>query len=194
MLSLFTRRFFSKTSKRTMKLAQTARKLRKVHGYNQKQDLIQTVLPTEQQKTAFDSRPLPKAYRQFISDVFHLANEEVKCAYSIENGTHNEIQLARKIELAKRFGKNEKDFGHPAVKVATLTENVMSLANHVRKNNTDTLAYLNLRKALDKRRKAMQYLARNNYHEYEELCNYYGINKLNYPHHKEVKNIKIIKS
>ena len=184
-------RFISKAQINSQKLAGEAKKLKKSEGQIRKADLLSTVLPTEQQKTAFDSRPIPKGYRQFIEDVIHLANDEVKEAYKIENGTPGEIKWARKMELVKKWGKNEKDTGNPAVQVGVMTEQIMFLANHVRMNNTDTLAYLNLRKQLDKRRKAMQYLARYDYHLYEEVCDFLGINRLNYPHHKEVKNIKI---
>lgn len=186
-------RFFT-TSKDTVKLTQHARKNKKEIGQTRKVDLLRTVLPNEQQKFAFDKRPIPQGYRQFIEDVVHLANDEVKAAHSLENATPGEVKRARKMELVKKWGNNEKDTGNPAVQVGAMTEQIMFLANHVRLNNLDTLAYLNLRKALDKRRKMMQYLARYDYHLYVEVCEYLGINQLNYPQHKEVKNIKIKKS
>ena len=184
-------RFFSKSSRKIKQLTIISKRIRKSEGQIRKADLLRTVLPTEKQKAAFDNRPIPQGYRQFIEDVAHLANDEVKSAYSFENGTPGDIKFGRKMELVKKWGKNEKDTGNPAVQVGAMTEQIMFLATHVRNNNKDTLAYLNLRRELDKRRKMLQYLARYDYHLYEEVCSYLGINKLNYAHHKEVKDIKL---
>lgn len=184
-------RLFSKSTDKALNLNIAARRIRKQFGQIRKEDLLRTILPTEKQASAFDKRPLPYGHRQFLDDVFEAANDQVKKAYSIENATPGEIKFARKMELVRRWGKDEKDFGHPAVQVGAMTEDIMFLANHVRNNNLDTLAYLTLRKSLDKRRKALQYLARYDYHTYEDVCNYLGINKLNYHQHKEVKNLKL---
>ncbi|OMJ80610.1 hypothetical protein SteCoe_19094 [Stentor coeruleus] len=183
-------RLFSKSSDKAILLTIAAKRIKKQFGQVRKNDLLRIILPNEKQVSAFDKRPLPYGHRQFLDDVFDLANDQVKQAYSIENATPREIKFARKMELVKRWGKDEKDFGHPAVQVGAMTEDIMFLANHVRNNNLDTLAYLNLRKSLDKRRKALQYLARYDYHAYEDVCNYLGINKLNYHQHKEVKNLR----
>lgn len=183
-------RFFGTSSRKALKLAQAARRVRKENRGAREQDSLIEVMPTEQERIVFDKRPIPKGFRLFLQDVHLLANDEVKKAYSFENGTPREILFSRKMELVKKFGKNEKDTGHPAVQVGIFTEKIMFLASHVRMNNTDTLAYLNLRQTLERRRKAMQYLGRYDYHLYVEVCDYLGINKLNYPQHKEVKNLK----
>ena len=189
MLGKFLHFSFSLSSKKVYTLTMAAKKARiNSHAYGRPDDLKREY-PAEKQVQDFTKREIPKGHRQFLDEVIHLANPEVKAAYSVENGTPREIRFARKQELARRFGKNDKDFGHPAVQVGAMTEDIMFLATHVKKNNHDTLAFLNLRQRLDQRRKMLQYLSRYDYYSYEEVCDYLGINKLKYGNHKEVKNI-----
>jgi ribosomal protein S15 len=182
-------RAFITTSQKAQKLATEARKRRAESRFYGKPDELVSTPHTPEQISSFNSRPIPKSYRHFIDDVLHMANPAVRAAYNIANGTPREIRWARKQELAKRFGKNEKDFGHPAVQVGAMTEDIYQLAVHVKNNNLDTLAFLNLKFKLERRRKMLQYLLRYDFHAYEEICEYLGISKLNYGNHKEVKNI-----
>ena len=191
MLGKYLQRAVSLTAKRTNDIAMEAKKRRQEGRFFGKPDESVSTPHTPEQIASFKERPIPKSYRHFIDDVIHLANPSVQAAYSIANGTPREIRWARKQELAKRFGKNEKDFGHPAVQVGSMTEDIVALAIHVKENNLDTLAFLNLRYKLDRRRKMLQYLSRYDYHVYSELCEYLGISKLNYGNHKEVKDILI---
>lgn len=194
MLGKYLRFPFSLSSIKTYTLTMDARSRRKGSRAYGRPDDLKREYPTEKQVQEFSKREIPKGHRQFLDEVIHLANPQVKAAYCVENGTPREIRLARKQELAKRFGKNEKDFGHPAVQVGAMTEDIMFLSTHVKNNNHDVLAFLNLKQRLDQRRKMLQYLARYDYYAYEEVCDYLGINKLKYGNHKEVKNLIIKRS
>ena len=44
------------------------------------------------------------------------------------------INLENKKEFAKKFGKNEKDTGAPAVQIAMMTKKIADLTEHLKSN------------------------------------------------------------
>ena len=87
------------------------------------------------------------------------------------------VSTKNKQELAKEFGKNEKDVGSAEVQVAFLTERIHSLESHFESNKKDNHSRRGLIKMVSTRRKLLKYLMRRDYDKYQNLINELGIRR-----------------
>ena len=76
----------------------------------------------------------------------------------------------KKIDLAL----HEKDTGSSEVQIVQLTKKIENLSNHIKKNNKDKHSSVGLLKAVNKRKKLLDYLKKNKITSYKEV-----ISKLN---------------
>jgi small subunit ribosomal protein S15 len=83
----------------------------------------------------------------------------------------------RKLELAKTFGKSEKDTGNTDVQVALLTDRINSLTGHVKANPKDHHTRYGLLKLVGQRRSLLNYLSRTDIERYRELIKKLNIRK-----------------
>jgi len=83
----------------------------------------------------------------------------------------------KKQELAKKFGKDEKDVGSAEVQVAFLTERIRSLESHFELHKKDNHSRRGLIKMVSTRRKLLKYLTRRDYDKYQNLINELGIRR-----------------
>ena len=83
----------------------------------------------------------------------------------------------KKQELAKKFGKDEKDVGSAEVQVALLTERIRSLESHFELHKKDNHSRRGLIKMVSTRRKLLKYLTRRDYDKYQNLINELGIRR-----------------
>ena len=81
------------------------------------------------------------------------------------------------IQLAKKFGKDEKDVGSAEVQVALLTERIRSLESHFELHKKDNHSRRGLIKMVSTRRKLLKYLTRRDYDKYQNLINELGIRR-----------------
>ena len=88
-----------------------------------------------------------------------------------------ELSKERKLEIIKKFGKDEKDTGSPEVQIAILTEQINSITNHLENFKKDHHSRLGLLKLVSKRRKLLSYLRNNNYERYKKIVNELGLRK-----------------
>jgi small subunit ribosomal protein S15 len=72
-------------------------------------------------------------------------------------------------EIIKKYGKNEKDTGSPEVQIAILTEEILNLAEHLRKHKQDKNSKRGLILKVAKRRKLLKYLKRISFERYKRL-------------------------
>ncbi len=84
------------------------------------------------------------------------------------------ISKARKAELIKQFGKEDKDSGSTEVQIAILTEEINELTEHLKVHTHDYHSKRGLLMKVGKRRSLLDYLMKNNVVSYREL-----IKKLN---------------
>ena len=80
----------------------------------------------------------------------------------------------RKLELVKKFGKNENDTGSIEVQIAILTEDIEKLKPHFQTNPKDLHSKRGFIAKIEQRKKYLEYLENNNYDSYVSL-----IKKLN---------------
>ncbi|MDD4188022.1 MAG: 30S ribosomal protein S15 [Bacilli bacterium] len=84
------------------------------------------------------------------------------------------IPKAKKAELVKSFGKNDKDSGSTEAQIAILTEEINQLTEHLKVHTHDYHSKRGLLMKVGKRRSLLDYLKKNNVVSYREV-----IKKLN---------------
>ena len=84
------------------------------------------------------------------------------------------ITKERKAELVKEFGKDVKNTGATEVQIATLTDEINNLTEHLKENKHDYHSKRGLLMKVGKRRSLLDYLKKNNVVSYREV-----IKKLN---------------
>jgi len=72
-------------------------------------------------------------------------------------------------EIIKKYGKNDNDTGSPEVQIAILTEEILNLAEHLRKHRQDKNSKRGLILKVAKRRKLLKYLKRISFERYKRL-------------------------
>lgn len=72
------------------------------------------------------------------------------------------------VEVA-RFGKNAADTGNAAVQIALLTKRIAKLNAHIKNNGQDPIARRSLLILVGKRRRLLNYLAKNDRDEYVKV-------------------------
>ena len=81
------------------------------------------------------------------------------------------LSKENKQELAKKFGKDEKDVGSAEVQIAFLTERIRSLESHFELHKKDNHSRRCLIKMVSTRRKLLKYFLRRDYDKYQNLIN-----------------------
>ena len=74
----------------------------------------------------------------------------------------------------KDLALHDKDTGSSEMQIAQLTDKIISLSEHIKKNKKDKHSSVGLLKAVNRRKKLLQYLKRNKLESYQQL-----ISKLN---------------
>tara|TARA_B100001027_G_scaffold187793_1_gene140698 strand:+ start:256 stop:504 length:249 start_codon:yes stop_codon:yes gene_type:complete len=77
-------------------------------------------------------------------------------------------------EQIKDIAKHEKDTGSSEVQIGLLTEKISNLSEHIKKNKKDKHSSVGLLKAVNKRKKLLEYLKKNKIASYKSV-----ISKLN---------------
>ncbi len=72
------------------------------------------------------------------------------------------IEKAKKQELIKKFGKNERDTGSCEVQIAILTARIREITEHLKIHKKDKHSRLGLLKLVARRKKLLKYLRRTN--------------------------------
>ncbi len=80
-------------------------------------------------------------------------------------------------DLAKKFGKSNKDSGSVAVQVAVLTKRINELASHFEKHTKDHSGKRGLMKLIGKRRSLLKYLGQRSETEYQNVITELGLRK-----------------
>ena len=78
------------------------------------------------------------------------------------------------IKKAKELAIHDKDTGSSEVQIALLTEKIENLSKHMKQSKKDKHSSLGLLKAVNKRKKLLDYLKKKKIDSYKEV-----INKLN---------------
>jgi small subunit ribosomal protein S15 len=82
-----------------------------------------------------------------------------------------------KTSLVSEYRTHEGDSGSPEVQVAILTKRIEGLTRHVQVQKKDHHTRLGLLKLVNKRRRLLRYLERNDYDRYKALIERLGIRR-----------------
>tara|TARA_S200000501_G_scaffold336013_1_gene341084 strand:- start:75 stop:323 length:249 start_codon:yes stop_codon:yes gene_type:complete len=77
----------------------------------------------------------------------------------------------------KDLAKHEKDTGSSEVQVSQLTNKIENLAKHIKENKKDKHSSLGLIKAVNRRKKLLEYLKKNNLDSYKEVLTKLNLRK-----------------
>jgi small subunit ribosomal protein S15 len=87
------------------------------------------------------------------------------------------VSTVRKAETISKFQQHQTDTGSPEVQVALLSERIMHLTEHVKKNHKDHHSRRGLLKMVSQRRALLEYLKRKNLDRYSKLIGTLGLRK-----------------
>ncbi len=87
------------------------------------------------------------------------------------------ITQNEKLELVKKFGKDEKDTGRTEVQVALITSRIMHLTDHLKTNKDDHHSRRGLLKLVGQRRRLLNYLAKKDITRYRSLIKELGLRR-----------------
>jgi len=81
------------------------------------------------------------------------------------------------IKKAKELAIHEKDTGSSEVQIALLTEKIENLSEHMKQSKKDKHSSLGLLKAVNKRKKLLDYLKKKKIDSYKEVISKLNIRK-----------------
>ena len=81
------------------------------------------------------------------------------------------------IKKAKELAMHEKDTGSSEVQIALLTEKIENLSKHMKESKKDKHSSLGLLKAVNKRKKLLDYLKKKKIDSYKEVISKLNIRK-----------------
>ena len=76
-----------------------------------------------------------------------------------------------------QMGLHEKDTGSSEIQVALLTEKIETLSKHMKKFKKDKHSSVGLLKAVNKRKKLLEYLKKNNVKSYKDVLTKLNLRK-----------------
>lgn len=79
------------------------------------------------------------------------------------------MDKAKKLEIIKKFGRDEHDTGSPEVQVALLTERINALQEHFKVHKKDHHSRRGLLKMVGQRRGLLNYLSKQDIERYRAL-------------------------
>ena len=77
----------------------------------------------------------------------------------------------------KELARHEKDTGSSEVQIAQLTDKIENLSIHIKKNKKDKHTSVGLLKAVNRRKKLLDYLKKNNVDSYKNLLSKLNLRK-----------------
>jgi len=79
------------------------------------------------------------------------------------------MEKAKKQSIMKEFGRSDTDSGSSEVQIAVLTERINEVTEHLRSHKQDHSSRRGLKAMVDRRRKLLNYLDKNDHDRYREI-------------------------
>jgi len=87
------------------------------------------------------------------------------------------LTTEQKSEIVSKFAVSDGDTGSPQVQIALLTEKIETLSKHMNLFKKDKHSSVGLLKAVNKRKKLLDYLKRNKIESYKDVISKLNIRK-----------------
>ena len=85
--------------------------------------------------------------------------------------------MKKKKDIIKSLAINSKDVGSTEIQIGLLTDKITKLAEHFKKFKKDKHSTLGLTKSVNKRKKLLSYLKRNNTESYQKVIKQLNLRK-----------------
>ncbi|AAU28820.1 TPA: 30S ribosomal protein S15 [Legionella pneumophila] len=85
------------------------------------------------------------------------------------------LNSAEKAEIINEYKRGDKDTGSPEVQVSLITSRIKYLTDHFKENKKDFHSRRGLQELVNKRRKLLKYLKRNDQDRYQTLIQNLGL-------------------
>tara|TARA_B100000941_G_scaffold286306_1_gene259614 strand:- start:209 stop:466 length:258 start_codon:yes stop_codon:yes gene_type:complete len=85
--------------------------------------------------------------------------------------------MKKKKDIIKSLAINSKDVGSTEIQIGLLTNKITKLAEHFKKFKKDKHSTLGLTKSVNKRKKLLSYLKRNNTESYQKVIKQLNLRK-----------------
>lgn len=85
------------------------------------------------------------------------------------------LNSAEKAEIVNEYKRGDKDTGSPEVQVSLITGRIKYLTEHFKTNKKDFHSRRGLQELVNKRRKLLKYLKRNDQNRYQTLIQSLGL-------------------
>jgi small subunit ribosomal protein S15 len=113
---------------------------------------------------------------------YHLIQEElfqsVSLIYNfIPQGACMSITAEKKQELIKKYATKKDDTGSPEVQIAILTFRITVLTGHFKEHHKDNHSRRGLIALVNRRRRLLDYLKKNDFARYQAVLQEHGIRK-----------------
>ena len=82
-----------------------------------------------------------------------------------------------KKSVIKSLAKNEKDTGSSEIQIGLLTQKIDKLSNHFKKSKKDKHSSMGLLKAVNRRKKLLEYLKNRNLESYNNILSKLNLRK-----------------
>ncbi|AXK51253.1 MULTISPECIES: 30S ribosomal protein S15 [Spiroplasma] len=79
------------------------------------------------------------------------------------------VLKARKAEIIKEFGQNDKDTGRAEVQIALLTDDIRNLTEHLQLHKKDITSRRSLLKKVSQRKHHLNFLIKNDFERYKAI-------------------------
>lgn len=89
------------------------------------------------------------------------------------------LNKEQKLEIIKKYGKNEKDTGSAEVQIAILTEEIDNLSKHIIANKKDNSGKRGLQKKVSARKALLSYLEKKDIERYRKIVEKLHLRGLN---------------
>lgn len=87
------------------------------------------------------------------------------------------LDSAKKAELFEKYGKSATDTGSPESQIALFSFRIAHLTEHLKKNRKDFNTSRSLKMLVGKRRRLLDYLAKNDIERYRAIIKELGIRR-----------------
>lgn len=85
------------------------------------------------------------------------------------------MEKAKKTEIIKKYARKEGDVGSSEVQIALLSARIAEITEHMRSNKKDHSSRRGLMALVNRRKRLLRYLAKENHAKYLELADEFGI-------------------
>jgi small subunit ribosomal protein S15 len=85
------------------------------------------------------------------------------------------MEKAKKTEIIAKYARKEGDVGSTEVQIALLSARITEITDHMRANKKDHSSRYGLMALVNRRKRLLKYLAKENHARYLELADEFGI-------------------